>query len=88
MSDLTVEEDDTTVVLMCKVHGKPEPTVSWSKDNTTVRESENLRITSDQEVQKITFLKISKQMAGKYSCEAENKLGSAKTSCNVIVNGN
>lgn len=87
LSDIEIEEDEE-IVLMCKVQGKPEPIISWKKELQLLEKSEKIKIFSDNEVQKLIITKANKNHSGTYFCEAQNKAGSSKTSCNVSVTGN
>ena len=64
-----------TLTLTCSVAGDPQPTISWSKDGTSLSETTK------------TFTKHNVQLGdeGRYSCKATNKHGSATATSNVIV---
>lgn len=87
LSDETVKEDEQ-ITLTCKVTGKPQPETQWFKDDKPLTPTENLLITSEDEVQTLTVPKATLTDGGKYTCEATNQAGVAKTTCKVKVDGN
>ncbi|XP_014392065.1 PREDICTED: B-cell receptor CD22 isoform X1 [Myotis brandtii] len=69
--------EDKPVTMTCQVISSyPEyQTLSWLKDGIPVTEQETLQ--REQKILKLTLPKVTKQMSGKYHCEARNDVGSA-----------
>lgn len=65
--------------MTCQViSSNPEyQTLSWLKDGTPVTEQETLQ--REQKILRLTLPKVTKQMSGKYHCEAHNNVGSARS---------
>lgn len=65
------------MTMTCQViSSNPEyQTLSWFKDGILMREQETLQ--REQKTLKLTLPKVTKQMSGKYHCEANNDLGSS-----------
>ena len=70
-------------VLECKVEGVPSPVITWSKDGRTLKSTDLITVDNTQ----LSMEPVSVWMAGRYKCEASNKLGSAVTYANVSVIG-
>lgn len=68
---------DNPVTMTCQViSSNPEyQTFSWLKDGIPMREQETLQ--REQKTLKLTLPKVTKQMSGKYHCEASNYMGSS-----------
>lgn len=74
--EVNVKEGEP-VTMMCQVISSyPEyQTLSWLKDGIPVTEQETLQ--REQKILKLTLPKVTKQMSGKYHCQARNDVGSA-----------
>ncbi|KAI6172894.1 EGF-like domain-containing protein [Aphelenchoides besseyi] len=62
--------------LECKVNGNPTPTITWLQDGTPIQVDEpanQIYLTHNQ--QKLNFVELKKENAGKYSCIAKNSAG-------------
>ena len=63
--------------MTCKVvEGRPEPRITWLKNNTLQRESLSL-----------FFSKITKEDEGWYTCKAENEAGISTKDIDISVKG-
>lgn len=86
LSDETVKEDEQ-ITLTCKATGKPQPESTWLKDDKPLSPNENTEISVDGDVRTLKVIKSTLSDAGKYTCEAVNPAGVAKTTCKVKVEG-
>ena len=74
-SNLIIEGN--RVNLMCKVvEGRPEPQITWLKNNTLHRQSLSL-----------FFSEITKEDEGRYTCKAENAAGFSTKDIDISVKG-
>jgi len=63
--------------IVCQVHAVPKPTVMWTKDGQTVRESSRVKTNHFGGGRHLlTIMGVQPAEFGKYSCKAANKLGS------------
>uniref|UniRef100_A0A672I7T9 Ig-like domain-containing protein n=1 Tax=Salarias fasciatus TaxID=181472 RepID=A0A672I7T9_SALFA len=76
------------VCLKCSVAGTPEIKVSWFKADGKVRSSPNCKLEFSKGVSSLKLTKASKADIGEYTCKAENRIGSASSTCRVNVLGN
>ena len=72
--------------LECRVHGKPEPTIEWLKDDELVKPDKRVKTYFDSEVCKLTISDTIADDEGEYKCTATNELGQASTSTELLVN--
>ena len=73
--DLIIE--GSRVNLTCKVvEGRPEPRITWLKNNTLQEESLTL-----------FFSEITKKDEGRYTCKAENEAGISTKDIDISVKG-
>ena len=74
--------------LKCAVVGKPDPNITWFKDQQQVEESDRikLKVTSDNTCI-LHILKSDMDDEGTYTCSATNSAGKDTTSAQVTVNG-
>ncbi|XP_076362329.1 protein Obscurin-like isoform X2 [Tachypleus tridentatus] len=88
LTDLEALEEDTNVELHVKAEGTPQPKITWYFENMEITENENYKITYDKEngIYKLILKKVTSELSGKYSCEAVNSIGKAKTSGIISVN--
>ena len=74
-SNLVIEGN--SVNLTCKVvAGRPEPQITWLKNNTLHRQSLSL-----------FFSEITKEEEGRYTCKAENAAGFSTKDIDISVKG-
>ena len=63
--------------IVCQVHAVPKPTIMWTKDGQTVRESSRVKTNHFGGGRHLlTIMGVQPADFGKYSCKAANKLGS------------
>lgn len=75
------------VCLKCRVAGTPEIKVSWFKADGKVRSSPTCRLEYSKGVACLKLSKATKADIGEYTCKAENRIGSASSSCRLNVLG-
>ncbi|KAJ7304072.1 hypothetical protein JRQ81_011594 [Phrynocephalus forsythii] len=73
-----VQEGDT-IRLLCTAKSRPDPTLTWRKDG------ENIGLLQQGKESAYEIPSATSRDAGKYECQAENELGSAKESIQLIV---
>uniref|UniRef100_A0A3B4TIS4 Ig-like domain-containing protein n=1 Tax=Seriola dumerili TaxID=41447 RepID=A0A3B4TIS4_SERDU len=82
--ELTVGEP---VTLKCRIAGTPDISVAWFKADGKVHKSNTCSMDFTNGVATLQLIKTTKFDHGEYICRAENRIGSASTSCNVTVKG-
>lgn len=75
------------VCLKCQVAGTPEIKVSWFKADGKVRSSPTCRLEYSKGVACLKFSKATKADIGEYTCKAENRIGSASSTCRLNILG-
>uniref|UniRef100_A0A0S7EPU5 non-specific serine/threonine protein kinase n=2 Tax=Poeciliopsis prolifica TaxID=188132 RepID=A0A0S7EPU5_9TELE len=73
------------VCLKCQVAGTPEIKVSWFKADGKVRSSSSCKLEYTKGVASLKLTKATKADIGEYTCKAENKIGSASSTCKLNV---
>uniref|UniRef100_A0A3B3UXA9 Ig-like domain-containing protein n=1 Tax=Poecilia latipinna TaxID=48699 RepID=A0A3B3UXA9_9TELE len=73
------------VCLKCQVAGTPEIKVSWFKADGKVRSSSSCKLEYSKGVASLKLSKATKADIGEYTCKAENKIGSASSTCRLNV---
>ncbi|XP_054161595.1 twitchin-like isoform X2 [Oppia nitens] len=74
------------VKFLCCLNSKPWPEITWYKDGRELNKRDHT-ISSADGVCTLTITSTKVEDAGKYTCRANNHLGEAETSCNLIVEG-
>lgn len=67
--------------------GKPQPKVTWLKDDITVKEDKRTKIQTTPVTLCLGLLKSTREDSGKYCVVIENSSGSRKGLCQVTVVG-
>ncbi|CAJ0933934.1 unnamed protein product, partial [Mesorhabditis belari] len=75
------EVADRTVTISCPVYGKPTPTVTWLKNGRPLSDQQKIKTSANG--QKLYFLKLAKDEADRYTCIAKNPAGEDKRDFNV-----
>uniref|UniRef100_A0A4W3IS77 non-specific serine/threonine protein kinase n=1 Tax=Callorhinchus milii TaxID=7868 RepID=A0A4W3IS77_CALMI len=88
LGDLTCAIGET-VILRCKVCGRPKPTISWKgpDQNVLINDSRYSISFSDSGEIMLKICNIMPQDSGIYSCLAVNETGSASSSATIKVQG-
>ena len=83
----SVEVSEGAVVkLACTVKGTPRPTIEWFKDGKPLKTSKRVKDHFDGEVAALSFTKADLDDEGDYKCFAQNELGSASCTAELLVN--
>ena len=69
--------EGSNVTLCCNASGDPVPTISWTKDGSTLSTSGNSRINFGGDNKTLTISNVNKADSGEYRCVAVNSLGDA-----------
>jgi hypothetical protein len=83
---LVIKENEQLSVDL-KIKGKPRPEVTWFKDGNRIRESRNVKISSDKDSYNLNIQKASPEDAGTYKCEAKNEVGTSFRTFDLEVEG-
>uniref|UniRef100_A0A3P9BE74 Ig-like domain-containing protein n=1 Tax=Maylandia zebra TaxID=106582 RepID=A0A3P9BE74_9CICH len=73
------------VTLECRIAGTPVISVAWFKEDGKLRKSNSCSMDFADGVATLQLFKSTKSDHGEYICKAENRVGSASTSCSVTV---
>lgn len=87
LKDVQVDEDHPAT-FNCRVSGKPEPEITWYKDDSLIEAGERHVIKMDFD--NLCVLMIPKSDLddeGTYKCEAKNECGQDSTYSELVVNG-
>ncbi|KAK9410532.1 kalirin [Crotalus adamanteus] len=81
-----------TVMLQCKICGRPKPTITWKGPDQNMLDSDNstsaITVTSCESGDiTLKICNVMPQDSGIYTCVATNELGTASTSATVKVQG-
>ena len=79
----TVNEGNN-VTFQCRATGNPSPTLSWTKDGSTINQNSNNTVLS-QDNETLTITNVKRGDAGKYVCNAKNKIDSISASAYLDV---
>lgn len=84
---ITVPQDKDKAKVTCQVHGIPQPTVKWYKEDVELVNSEEILIDYDEQtgftVLEVTNPEVNHPIV--YTIEAENKFGRAIGRANVFI---
>uniref|UniRef100_A0A670IBI0 non-specific serine/threonine protein kinase n=1 Tax=Podarcis muralis TaxID=64176 RepID=A0A670IBI0_PODMU len=75
-----------TVMLQCKVCGRPKPTITWKGPDQNILDNDNIQIKAcDSGEITLKICNVMPQDSGIYTCVATNELGTASTSATIKV---
>ncbi|XP_040072551.1 obscurin isoform X2 [Ixodes scapularis] len=77
------EEEET--VFSAEVGGHPKPSVKWFHGKREIKEDDVYKITSDEETYTLKVKKPNKELAGEYTCQAENSCGKEESSASLTI---
>lgn len=77
--------EGATLSLTAKVKTGLDQTAQWLKDKVVIKSSPYIKISYKDGVSAISIRNAALANSGEYECEVKNKIGSATTTCNVIV---
>lgn len=75
------------VTLKCRIAGTPDISVAWFKADGKLRKSNTCSMDFTNGVATLKLIQTTKFDTSEYICKAENRVGSASASCNVMVKG-
>lgn len=75
------------VTLTCRIAGTPEMSVAWFKGDGKLRQSPTCLMDFLDGVAMLKLTQTTKFDHGEYVCKAENRVGWASASCNLMVKG-
>lgn len=78
--------EGAAVKLACTVKGTPQPTIEWFKDGKPLKTSKRMKDDFDGEVVSLSFTEADLDDEGDYKCVAQNELGSASCTAELLVN--
>ncbi|KAM8858181.1 titin-like [Synchiropus picturatus] len=73
------------LTLRCRVAGTPDISVCWFKADGILRKSDSCSMEFENGVASLTLTETSSADHNEFICKAENRVGSALTSCHVTV---
>jgi hypothetical protein len=73
------------VKLVCKVSGKPQPTVEWFKDDQPLKTDRQAKSSYDGRASTLVLSDVSLDDVGTYKCVVKNDFGSVTSSTDVSV---
>lgn len=80
--------DGDAITLECHVEGQPEPNVFWEKDGKIIHDkSEDYRQSFDGRIAKLAIKRTYPEDEGVYTIVVCNRMGRAKGSCCILVDG-
>ncbi|RUS90387.1 hypothetical protein EGW08_001882, partial [Elysia chlorotica] len=79
--------EGATVRLNCSVTGIPEPMVRWFRDGKEIFDGHDYTMRNNYGLLSLEIVYAKKALAGKYTVEASNSLGTVSTSCTLDVEG-
>ena len=87
LKDVQVKEDHPAT-LNCRVTGKPDPEITWYKDDSIIEADDRHEIKLDfDNLCVLMILKTNLDDEGTYKCEAKNECGLDSTSAGLAVDG-
>ena len=86
LEDTSITED-STVNLECTVLAHPTPSVSWFLNRAPFEPTSECSLSFDGVLAQLQIEAVSAKFSGMFKCVATNSLGSARTLCNLSVQG-
>lgn len=81
-------QDAGTVHFECQVEGSPRPQVTWFRETTVIKQTQDYQIYYTEENVCILIIKeVFPEDAGTFTCVAKNSAGFASTTTELIVEG-
>merc|ERR1712029_1004646 len=81
----TTVKPKSTLTLTAKVTGKPEPTVTWFRDDKEIQKTFKNKMTKTGEICTLQISGVTEKMSGVYKCVATNKEGTIEHKAVVTV---
>ena len=70
------------LTLYCNATGNPEPSISWTKDGTSI--SNNSRISLSDDNKQLTITNVNRKESGEYRCVAKNWVGNDTSNASTV----
>eukprot|EP00079_Xenopus_tropicalis_P030110 XP_012825853.1 PREDICTED: kalirin, RhoGEF kinase isoform X1 [Xenopus tropicalis] len=89
-ASMEVRKRGDTVILQCKVSGRPKPSVTWKGPDQSILDGNSNTYsmsTSESGDIKLKICHVMPQDSGIYTCVASNELGATSTSATIKVQG-
>lgn len=77
----------TELTMLCVLKGSLPMTVSWTKGDHEVEDTENVQISFENRTAVLHISNIKLNDSGKYTCHAQNEAGSQKCTAALLVKG-
>ncbi len=88
VSEARYEVDEgSDVTFTTKVKGRPEPKITWFKDDVRLRGDARLKTTRNGDEYVLTVSRTTTLDAGTYKCTGSSSAGSASVEFDLVVNG-
>jgi titin len=85
LQDLTVEEDDTNVKLVCTCKELTQPSVRWYHNGKEVFSGFHMKLQHEAQTATLTIKSIQEKDAGEFKCVMTGKNGELETSCILSI---
>ena len=86
LEDLSITEG-STVNLECSVLAHPAPSISWFWNRAPFEPTSECSLSFDGVLATLQIEAVSAELSGMFKCVATNSVGSARTLCNLSVQG-
>lgn len=77
----------TELTMVCVLKGSLPMTVSWTKGDHEVKDTEDVHISFENRTAMLHFSNVKLKHFGKYTCQAQNEAGSQKCTAALVVKG-
>ncbi|XP_065300526.1 obscurin isoform X6 [Dermacentor albipictus] len=84
LQDQEISEEEVAE-FTAKVVGQPKPNVKWMHGKREIKENDVYEITSDGDTYTLKVKKPNKELAGEYTCEAQNTCGKESCSASLTI---
>ncbi|XP_075532246.1 obscurin isoform X3 [Dermacentor variabilis] len=84
LQDQEISEEEVAE-FTAKVVGQPKPNVKWMHGKREIKENDVYEITSDGDTYTLKVKKPNKELAGEYTCQAQNTCGKESCSASLTI---
>lgn len=77
----------TELTMLCVLKGSLPMTVSWTKGDHEVKDTEDVQMSFENRTAVLHFSNVKLKDSGKYTCHAQNEAGSQKCTAALVVKG-
>ncbi|BFZ15552.1 hypothetical protein BsWGS_18591 [Bradybaena similaris] len=85
LQDLTVEEGDVGVELVCSCRDLTQPSARWFHNGKEVFSGFHMKLQHVAQTATLTIKEVQERDAGEFKCVMTGKNGELETSCNLII---